>query len=256
MPSVFPGPYLANDRNDYVTFDCVPVIQEAVAAASIGVVTQGHTNRWIVKDKYFECFNTVDISQVAPAFGSVLNNGLNIGAICDAAADEFEITQGNSTAIKNCFVSQTSPAFSVRATFNIATLADVTELSVGFRKVQTYATTPLGTYTDYAIIGVSGTSGFLKTQTRIASGAAVVTDLHAALGTQLATAATNFTVQVNVDGSGNVTYLWANANGALIIPTGVVAAQMGAVNMIPWIHYTVGGAAAEVDLVSYSCGLL
>ncbi len=251
MPSIFAGPYLANDKNDYVNFSARPIVQEAVAAGSIGVVTQGHTNGWWLEGKYFEEFNTVDISQIVPAFGSVLNNGLNIGSICDAAADEFEITQGNSAAIKNCFVTSTAPAFYVRATFNIATLADVTELSVGFRKVQTYTTTPLATYTDYAIIGVSGTAGHIKTQTGIAS-AYVVTDT-----TNVATAATNFTVQVNIDASGNVTYLWANANGKLIAPTTVVAAVMGAgSNFVPWIHYTVGGAAAEVDLVSYSCGLL
>ncbi len=251
MPSVFTGPYLGNQRNDYVNFASRPIVQEAVAAGSIGVVTQGHTNGWWLEGKYFEEFNTVDISQVVPAFGSVLNDGLNIGSICDAAADEFEITQGNSAAIKNCFVTQTSPTFFVRATFNIATLADVTELSVGFRKVQTYATSPLSTYTDYAIIGVSGTSGHIQTQTGIAS-AYVKTDT-----TNVATAATNFTVQVNIDGSGNVTYLWANANGALIAPTIVVAAQMGAgSNFVPWIHYTVGAAAAEVDLVSFACGLL
>lgn len=251
MPSVYPGPYLANERNDYVQFTSRPIIQEAIAAASIGVVTVNHTNAWQLGGKYFEQYNTVDIAQVAPDFGTKLNDGLNIGSLCDAAADEIEITQGNTIAIKNCFVTQTSPAFFVRATFNIATLADVTELSVGFRKVQTYATSPLSTYTDYAIIGVSGTAGHIKTQTGIAS-AYVVTDT-----TNVATAATNFTVQVNIDASGNVTYLWGNANGLLVAPTVVAAAQMGAsLNFIPWIHYTVGGAAAEVDLVSYACGAL
>lgn len=256
MPSVYPGPFAGNERNDYVNFTGLPIVQEAIAAASIGVVTVNHTNMWYIDGKYFEQYNTVATSVVAPSMGTVANNGLNIGALCNAASKEIEITQGNSSSIKNAFVARTSPAFFVRATFNIKTLADVTELSVGFRKVQTYAASPLSTYTDYAIIGVSGTSGFLKTQTGIAS-AYVTTDLHAASGTQLATAGTNFTVQVNVDGSGNVTYLWANANGALVIPTGVVAAQMGAVTMIPWIHYTVSAAAAdEVDLVSYACGLL
>lgn len=251
MPSVYPGPYLANDRNDYVTFSSRPLIQEAVAAASIGVVTVAHTNAWLIDGKYFEEYNTVDISQVAPSFGTILNNGLNIGSICDAAADEFEITQGNNAAIKNCFVTQTSKPFYVRATFNINTLADVTELSVGFRIVQTYATSPLSTYTDYAIIGVSGTAGHIKTQTGISS-TFVKTDT-----TNLAIAATNFTLQVNIDGSGNVTYLWSSANGLLTAPTTVVAAQMGAsLNFVPWIHYTVGAAAAEVDLVAYSCGLL
>ncbi len=252
MPNIFTGPYAGNERNDYISFTGLPIVQEAVAAASIGVVTQGHTNMWYIDGKYFEQFNTVATSVVAPALGGILNNGLNIGALCNAASKEIEITQGNNAAIKNCFVTRTSPSFFVRATFNINTIADVTELSVGFKKVAAYATSSLSTYTDYAIIGVSGTAGHIQTQTGIAS-AFVKTDT-----TNVATAATNFTVQVNIDGSGNVTYLWANANGALIAPTTVVAAQMGtSLNFVPWIHYTVSAAAAaEVDLVSYACGLL
>lgn len=252
MPSIYPGPFLDNTRNDFVNFTGLPIVQEAVAAASIGVVTVNHTNMWYIDGRYFEQYNTVATSQVAPAMGSILNNGLNIGSLCNATNKEIEITQGNNAAIKNCFVTRTSPSFFVRATFNINTIADVTELSVGFRKQATYATSSLSTYTDYAIIGVSGTSGHIQTQTGIAS-SYVKTDT-----TNTATAATNFTVQVNIDGSGNVTYLWSNANGLLIAPTTVVAAQMGAsLNFIPWIHYTVSAAAAaEVDLVAYSCGLL
>lgn len=249
--TTFPNLYLANDRNTYVKFTGRPLVQEAVAAGSIGVVTTNHTNAWDLGGHYFEQYNTVDIAQVVPDFGSVLNGGLNIGSLCDAAADEIEITQGNSAAIRNCFVTRTSPSFYVRATFNIKTLADVTELSVGFRKVQTYTASPLSTYTDYAIIGVSGTAGAIKTQTGIA-GVYVVTDT-----TNTATAATNFTVQVNIDGSGNVTYMWSSGNAVLAAPSTVVAAQMGAsLNFVPWIHYKVSAAAAdEVDLLSFSCGL-
>jgi hypothetical protein len=250
MPSVFPGPYLDNTRNDYATFTGLPIVQEAVAAASIGVVTVNHTNAWYIDGKYFEQYNTVATSVVAPSIGTIQNNGLNIGALTNAASKEIEITQGNSVGIKNCFTARTSPAFYVRATFNINTIADVTELSVGFRKVQTYTASPLTTYTDYAIIGVSGTSGHIQTQTGISS-AFTKTDTS-----NLATVATNVTLQVNIDASGNVTYLWGNNNGILIAPTTVVAAQMGALNMVPWIHLTAGAAAAEVDLVSYSCGLL
>lgn len=251
MPNTFPGPYLANERNDYVTFTGLPIVQEALAAASIGVVTQGHTNMWYIDGRYFEQFNTVATSVVAPSIGAQSGvAGLNIGALCNAASKEIEITQGNSANIKNAFVAGTSPAFFVRATFNAKTLADVTELSVGFRKVASYTASPLSTYTDYAIIGISGTASKLQTQTGIAS-AYVKTDT-----TQTVTAATNFTVQVNVSASGAVTYLWGSGNAVLAQPTTVVGATMGAVTMVPWIHYTVAAAADEVDLVSYACGLL
>lgn len=251
MPSVYPGPYVANDRNDYVTFTGVPIIQAASSAASIGVVTVNTTNAWQIEGKYFEQYNTVATSQVGPTQGTILNNGLNIGSLCNAASKEIEITQGITVAGKNAFLAGTSRPFFVRATFNINTLANVTELSVGFKKVAAYAAAPLSTYTDYAVLGVSGTAGLIQMQTGIAS-AYVKTST-----TNSVTAAQNFTVQVNVDGAGNVTYLFSTNNGPLIAPTTVIAAQMGAVNLVPWIHFTVSAAAAsEVDLVSYACGLL
>lgn len=253
MPNtVYNGQYVANERNDYVTFTGLPIVQEAIAAASIGVVTVNHTNMWYIDGRYFEQYNTVATSVVAPAISAV--SGLNIGALTAANAKEIEITQGNTVAIKNNFLARTSAPFYVRATFRQPTLANVTELSVGFRKVQTYSATPLtggGQYTDYAIIGISGTAGHIKTQTAISS-SNVVTDT-----TNVATAAQNFTVQVNVDGAGNVTYLLGDNNGLMIAPTTVVAAQMGAVNMVPWIHCAMAaGANGEADLLSFSCGLL
>lgn len=251
MPNTYPGPYLGNDRNDYVTFTGLPIVQEALAAASIGVVTVNHTNMWYIDGKYFEQYNTVATSVVAPAMGAVANGGLNIGALTAANAKEIEITQGNNAAIKNSFIAGTSPAFFVRATFRVPTLANATEVSVGFRKVQTYAASPLTTYTDYAIIGISGTTGQIQLQTGIAS-AFVKTNT-----TNVATANQNFTVQVNVSSTGAVTYLFGDNNGPLIAPTTVAAATMGAVTMVPWIHSQMAaGANGEVDLVSYSCGLL
>jgi len=251
MPNIYNGPYPGNDRNDYVTFTGLPIVQEAIAAASIGVVTVNHTNMWYIDGRYFEQYNTVATSVVAPAMGAVANGGLNIATLTAANSKEIEITQGNNAAIKNSFVAGTSAAFFVRATFRIPTLANATEVSVGFRKVQAYTAAPLSTYTDYAIIGVSGTAGHIKTQTGIAS-SYVVTDT-----TNIATANQNFSVQVNVAANGAVTYLFGDNNGLLIAPTTVVGATMGAVTMIPWIHCTMAaGANGEVDLVNYSCGLL
>lgn len=256
MPNTFPGPYAGNIRNDYVSFTGLPIVQEAVTAASIGLVTINHTNKWYVEGgKYIECYNTTTISQVAPSVSAQTGvPGLNIGSLLATNAYECEITQGNSATIKNAFTVNTSPSFFVRATFNVKTLASTTECTVGFRLVQTYDASPIADYTDYAMLGLSGTGGKLQTQTRIASAAAVVTDT-----TQTITAATNFTVQVNIDGSGNVTYLWASGNGVLAAPTTVVAAQLTTASapMIPWIHVKqAAGAHDEVDLISYACGLL
>jgi hypothetical protein len=252
MPNTYPGPYPGNQRNDYVNFVGVPIVQENIPAASIGVVTVDHTNKWNLDGRPFEQYNTIATSVVAPSMGAGANGGLNIGTLTAANAKEIEITQGNSIAIKNAFLAGTSPAFYVRATFRVPVLNVLADLSVGFRIVQTYAATPYTNYTDYASIGILGATGELETQTRVASAAAVITDT-----TNAATAATNFTLQVNVSAAGAVTYLWGNANGPLVAPTTTVAATMGAVTMIPWIHSKMAaGANGEVDLVSYSCGLL
>ena len=72
------------------------------------------------------------------------------------------------------------------------------------------------------------------------------------------TAGQNFTVQVNVAANGTVTYLWGDNNGVLIPPANLATpAVMGALTFIPWMHFKqAAGAFDEVDIVSYSCGLL
>src|SRR5271154_932568 len=98
MPNIYNGPYPGNDRNDYVTFTGLPIVQEAIAAASIGVVTVNHTNMWYIDGRYFEQYNTVATSVVAPAMGAVANGGLNIATLTAANSKEIEITQGNNAA--------------------------------------------------------------------------------------------------------------------------------------------------------------
>jgi len=251
MPSVFAGPFPSNDKGTYCNFTHQPLAQ-ASGATAVPAVTINTFNQWMVNGNYFECYNTTTSTAAMPTMGTIANNGLNIDTITGASGKTIEITAGNSAAQLLAFASRSVP-FYVRATFNINTLANVTELYVGFRKQQTYqATMPTG-YTDYATFGVHGAAGHLQSQTQLASGGNVVTD-----STNVVTAATNFTVQVNVDGSGNVTYLRdVLGNGPLIAPTTVVAYQLGAgLTVIPYIVYTTVTSHTEVDLVSFSCGLL
>jgi hypothetical protein len=175
-------------------------------------------------------------------------NGLNIDTITGATSKSIEITEGNTVNAKNAFVIGTSPAFFVKVGFNIATLADVVSLTMGFRKVQTYQATLLTGYTDYACIGVQNSvaNGEIQIQTQVGSGGETKTDT-----TQAATAATIFTVQANVSSGGVVTYLF---NGSA--PTVTAAYTFtSALTVVPFIVYTTAsGAHAEVDLVSYQCG--
>lgn len=258
MPATgFPGPWPANDKSTICNFGSWMLGANTggnpgTAGAAVPAVTINTVNQWLLPNGYFECYNTTTSTAAMPLMSTLANNGINIDTVTGAAAKTIEITEGNAISIKNAFASRSVPFF-VRATFNINTLANVTELYVGFRKQQTYqATMPTG-YTDYATFGVHGAAGHLQSQTQIASGGNTVTD-----STNIVTAGTNFTVQVNVDGSGNVTYLRdITGNGPLIAPTTVAAYQFGAgLTLIPYIVYTTVTSHTEVDLVNYTCGLL
>lgn len=252
MPSVFPGPWPNNEKATICNFTHQPIVVAAGSAVGTPVVTVNTTNAWLVNGNYFEQYNTVATSAVCPTISAANNNnGLNLGVIVNAASKQIEITEGILQGQKNMFVTRTSAPFFIRATFNVATLANVTDLWVGFRKIQAYSATPIASYTDYAVFGVHSTAGHLQSQTNLASAGVVTTD-----STNIITAATNFTVQVNVDGSGNVTYLRdITGNGPLIAPTTVAAYQFAALNVVPFIGYTASGAGAtEVDLVQYTCG--
>jgi hypothetical protein len=94
---------------------------------------------------------------------------------------------------------------------------------------------------------VHSTSGEIQLQTQVGSGGNTVTDT-----TQAISAATTFSVQVNVSSGGVVTYL---LNGSA--PSTVAAYTFtSALTVVPYILYTTpAGGHAEVDLVSYQCGL-
>lgn len=241
--------YFSNAKVTYVpTFNAIPVM--SASTGGVAAVTINTTNVWAVSQwgSYFECYNNTASTNIAPALSATAGQGLNIDNITGAVSKIIEITEGNSVNTKMAFQPRTSAAFYVQASFNVNTLADVTELNIGFRKVQAYSATGLSAaaYTDYAIIGVHSTAGHLQLQTNLASGGNTVTDT-----TNTITAGTTYTLEVLVDASGNVTYL---ING--IAPTVTAAYQFGAgLTVIPWIYYaTPGGGHAEVDLVSYQCG--
>jgi len=249
MPSTYPSPFFDNQKSMACNFTHQPLAQ-ASGATAVPATTINTFNQWMVNGNYFECYNTTASTAAMPTMGTGANNGLNIDTITGASGKTIEITTGNNVGCLFAFGSRTAAIY-CRATFNINTLANVTSLYIGFRKQQTYqATIPTG-YTDYATFGVSGAAGKLQSQTQLASGGNVVTD-----STNVVTAGTNFTVQVNVDASGNVTYLRdILGNGPLIAPTSVAAYQFGAgLTIIPYIIYTTVTSHSEVDLVNFCCG--
>ncbi len=256
MPNTFASPFKANERNTVINFGSWMIGANTAgnpgtAGAAVPATTINTVNQWIMSDGYLECYNTTASTAAMPLMGTILNNGINIDTVTGAAAKTIEITEGNSISIKNAFTSRTAGLY-VRATFNINTLANVTELRIGFRKQQTYNATE-SNYTDYASFGVVGATGQLQSRTQLASGGVTTTN-----STNTAVALTNFTIQVQCDATGNVTYLRdVTGNGPLIAPTTVAAYQFGAaLTLIPYIYYTTVTSHTEVNLVSYSCGLL
>ena len=252
MPSVYPGPFRGNNRVVSVNAYHVPLAQ-ASGASGIPVVTINTYNEWIVDGVYFQQYNTTTSTAAMPTMGTVANNGLNIDTITGASGKAIEVVMGgNNAASQFAYVAGTSPAFFTRCTFNANTLANVTELYLGFRKVQTFqATMPTG-YTDYATIGIHGATGEIELQTQLASGGNVITDT-----TQSCTAATNYTVQVNVSAAGIVTYLLdVLGNGPLIVPTSVAAYTLGANTVVPYFFYKTVTSHTEVDWVNWTTGLL
>lgn len=248
MPNVFPGPFKGNERNDFVNFSHQPI---AVAKGSLAIpaITINTSNAWYVDGKYFEQYNGTTSTAVMPTMGTIANNGLNIDTITGAAAKSIEITQGISAAQLNAFVAGTSPAFFVRATFNINTIANVDDLNVGFRVNSAYSATP-DTYSDYANFGVEGASLLLQSQTNLASAGVVLTSSGVSM-----VAGQNFTVQVSVSSAGVASYSYALNNGPMLAAT-TAAYTFGAVTVVPYIIYSTVTSHTEVDLVSYACGLL
>jgi hypothetical protein len=238
-----------NTRNTVInTFNTIPVMSASTGGTA--AVTINTTNVWAIPEfgGYLEEYNTTASTAIAPSMSTVVGNGLNIDTIGGAASKSIEITEGNSPNTKNAFIiSATQPAFYVQASFNVNTIADVTDLYIGFRKQQAYqATIPAG-YTDYATLGVHGVAGLIESQTQVASGGNVVTSTGITI-----TALVTFTLKVVVNPGGVVQYF---VNGVL---TNTVAYTFtAALQVIPYIIYSSSaGGHAEVDLVNYSAGLV
>jgi hypothetical protein len=240
--------FFSNSRVTYVPkFTNIPTMSSSIGG--VAAVTINTYNIWAVPQwgAAFEQYNTTVSTAIAPSMSATAGNGMNINTIGGANAKSIEITEGNTVNSKNAFVIGTSAAFYVQASFNINTLANVADVYLGFRKVQTYQNTIPAGYTDYATIGVHGATGEIELQTQIGSGGNVITDTTNAI-----TAATTFTVRVNVSATGVVTYL---LNG--IAPTTVAAYTFTtALTVVPYLIYTsAAGGNTEVDLVNYQCGL-
>ena len=212
--------------------------------------------------RYFEFFqdgnNTINGNLFTPtATGWVLPG--------DNAADQaIQITEGIiANGSSKSFVSGTSPAFKVRATFLIATRAEIADLFVGFRKLGAYviaddATEWATAYDDKAAIGIDGNAGAFKLMTSKATSDVTTACTH--------TAHVNgeyVTLEVDVSAAGITSHkigtgtTAALALAALAPDTLCDAAliTLTAATYVPTIEYAkAAGGISDVVLVNYYSG--
>jgi hypothetical protein len=191
----------------------------------------------------------------------------------NAATDSLEITQGIVLGSARSFLAGTSAAFTIKAAFLVGTRANITHLSLGFRKLGAYVTASTYTemktaYDDKAMIGIADNAGALRTDTSLAT-----VDVSTALAASAAANGDILALQVLVSAAGVTTYKLAKttpagataaqtqaavtaAYAALAVDASAVAYTFGAVEVVPSIIIGASGAAApDVKLVNYFCGL-
>lgn len=156
---------------------------------------------------YFEIWNDAQNDQLVLTGGAIGATGW-VPPV-DNAADAIEITRGiNSTNGKSIFTVGTDNAFFIQVGGKIGTIARNTVFTVGFRKLEAYATlkgadatAALTCHPDKAMIGNVAVGGTLATQTSLANADVQTSLAHAAL-----VDATFFSFRVNVSAAGVVTY--------------------------------------------------
>lgn len=237
-------PYVLDTTTHYVPYSS-PVCSTAADTGGAPTGATGATNLMIGDGgDIFEYF-ILGAGQtiIAPRINA---SGLLISL--DQVDDEgAEWSQGITAFSKHSYVIGTDAAFFAEATFTVADASGVDPLIVGFRRAAAYDAT-LTNYTDYASIGISGSNnpGQIHTLTQLNSGGQTDTNT-----TETWVDGATHTIRVNVDGSGNVTYLYDG-----VAPATVVAFQFDAGDtVIPFfrlLHATV--APGNVFLTDYKCG--
>lgn len=222
-----------------------PVVSGPAGAAVSG--TGQAINNWSLDGLNFQVapFGTQTI--LAPV-SDTTTGYLDLGSQDQTAGDGIQITpQFQGTSAKMAFTTGTSAAFYTKATFNVATVANVAPLVVGF-KIQAAPAALSGSlpnYTEYAAIGLAPNSSSLKIYTNKASGGVTTTDT-----TQTATNATDFTVEVLCSAAGAWTY---KINGSAPTVTAALTATASTV-VIPFIAFAQGTAQTSALLKSWECG--
>lgn len=232
------------DKYFFDNFSVNPANVKVGGGAAAG--GSAETDVMITNKNAFEYFNIVGNTNLGPSLDGSF--GLNLAA---DATSTHGVEYNTGVTPQNNFTflidnsGNTTPAFFVRAQFQVATVAGVNPLLLGFRKLAANNAT-LASYTDFAAIGIVGTAGHLETQTQLATAGVISTD-----STQLAVNATMFQITVLVDSFGNVTY---QINGKS--PTVSVAYQFAnGLTVMPFIRIIQDATTTATASCNYfECG--
>lgn len=185
-----------DSRYGFDAFTVNPISAAAGGGAATGVA--GDKNVLFTQFGQYE-YNVIGTQTIlAPKLGTT---GLNL--VQDATAgDGIEITVGQTALSPAAFTVGTDAAFFCQAIFTPNDASGVNPLILGFRKVQAFNAT-LSSYTDFASIGVVGTSNpnLVKLQTQVNTGGVTTTDTTQTVADNAVTQ-----LKIKVSAAGVVTY--------------------------------------------------
>ena len=232
--------------NTKVTFNANPLGQLVGQAGALVTGANGTVNDLLFQDGVAMQNFMIAAGGQTKILPVMEAEGLEIAL--DLAANEGqEMNFGVLASNKHAYTIGTSAAFFVEARFKVADVSGCEPLLVGFRK-QEANNAVYTTYTDYATIGIvtSQNADLITLATELNAGGTTYTNT-----TDAFTDGQTHTLRVNVDASGNVTYL---IDGAAPSATAAFQFDNGDVVM-PFIHLLHAAVApGKIHLISMEAG--
>lgn len=213
-----------DDRYVFDDFQVQPITAKVGGGAATG--TAGDNNVLYTQFGAYE-YNVIGTQTIlAPSLDTF---GLNL--VQDATSgDGIEMCMGQTALAPYGFTIGSDAAFFIEMVFKVEDASGTNPLIIGFRKAQAFNAT-LSNYTDFATIGIVGTSNPNKIQTQTQKNTAGVTTTDT---TNTAADGATIQLKVKVDASGNVTYEYNYGE-----PTTVAAFQFDSGDfVVPFWRFT------------------
>lgn len=223
------------------TFQVNPVTSAVGGGAATGVA--GDNNVLYTAFGQYE-WNVIGTQTIlAPKIDAF---GLNL-VQDNTAGDGIELCMGQTALSPMAFTVGEDSAFFLQAVFKVQDASGTNPLIIGFRKVQAFNST-LSSYTDFATIGIVGTSNPNKVelQTQLNTGGVTTTDT-----TDTVADGATIEFRINVSSSGVVTYEYNYQE-----PTVVAAFTFDSGDIvIPFIRFTEAADITTQASINYlECG--